>query len=98
VSVARINTALNGSRPRRLKPSAKTLADLGRLLQEAETVLNSTAWLNDTYRERELACLDRRFGEFNVAHPDLEQWQSLGELPALLADAFNAKLETALRS
>jgi hypothetical protein len=87
VSIQRISKAQNGSRPRRPGPSPKTLAELRALLAEAESILNSTSWWNEGYRETELAFLDRRFAGFNVAH-DIEAWKSLGALPATLAAAF----------
>jgi hypothetical protein len=80
----------NGKPPaRRPRPSRKTLAELRDLLAEAENVLSSTSWWNARFRQAELEYLDRRFADFNLAHPDLDEWPSLGALPVTLATAFN---------
>jgi hypothetical protein len=81
-------SAQSPARPRRLRPSPKTVAELRALLAETDGVLNSTRWWHEDYQETELAFLDRRFGDWNAKHPDLEEWQALGTLPATLAAAF----------
>jgi hypothetical protein len=79
----RIAKARNGAKPKRPKPSRKTLDDLGYLMAWVEDVTNAACWWNDDYRNRELGFLARAFCEWAAQHPDF-QW------PATLAKTVNA--------
>ena len=90
VSVGRINTALNGSRPRRQKPSAETLAELDTLFKTVRNTAGAMRWRGDGYQHDELLAIDRQIAKFLAAHPDVQDWRAVGGLPAMLEHAFDA--------
>jgi hypothetical protein len=91
VSVGRINVALNGSKPRRPKPSPKTLAELDTLFKTVRNAASAMRWRGIDYQHDELQAIDRQISKFLAAHPDVVvDWRTFGGLPVILEHAVDA--------
>jgi hypothetical protein len=89
-TIPRIDIALNGSRPRRPKPSRKTLAELDTLFKVVRNAAGAMRWRGEDYQRDELLLIDRQISKFLVAHPDVQDWRSLGGSAAQLEHAVDA--------
>jgi hypothetical protein len=90
VSVGRINVALNGSRPRRPKPSPETLAALKELWQGVYNLAGDIKWRSAKYERERIIEFDRYLNKWMADHPDFQNWNALGPLPGLLTFATDA--------
>jgi hypothetical protein len=90
VPVTRLDEARNGSRPRRPKPKPETLAELDRLFKTVRNAAGAMRWRGDDYQYDELSAIDRQIAKFRAEHPDVQDWRTLGGLPAILEHAVDA--------